>query len=42
VLAAAGGSVRTLDGAALGYGKPAFRNPHFIACGAGDAATAEG
>ena len=33
VLAAAGGSVSTLDGAPLGYGKPGFRNPHFIARG---------
>jgi 3'(2'), 5'-bisphosphate nucleotidase len=33
VLAAAGGSVRTLDGADLGYGKKSFRNPHFIARG---------
>jgi 3'(2'), 5'-bisphosphate nucleotidase len=36
VLAAAGGSVRTLDGAELGYGKPAFRNPNFIARGRDD------
>jgi len=35
VLEAAGGSVRTLDGAPLRYGKPGFRNPHFIARGAG-------
>jgi len=34
VLAAAGGSVRTLDGADLLYGKPTFRNPEFIARGA--------
>ena len=34
VLAAAGGSVRTLDGADLLYGKPEFENPHFIARGA--------
>lgn len=33
VLAAAGGSVRTLDGADLVYGKKDFRNPHFIARG---------
>jgi 3'(2'), 5'-bisphosphate nucleotidase len=33
VLAAAGGSVRTVDGAELGYGKRDFRNPHFIARG---------
>jgi len=35
VLAAAGGSVRTLDGADLAYGKPGFENPPFIARGAG-------
>ena len=35
VLLAAGGSVRTLDGAPLGYGKPGFRNPEFIARGRG-------
>ena len=33
VLRAAGGSVRTLDGAPLRYGKPGFDNPHFIARG---------
>ena len=33
VLQAAGGSVRTLDGAPLRYGKPGFDNPHFIARG---------
>lgn len=33
VLAAAGGSVSTLDGEPLRYGKPGFRNPHFIARG---------
>lgn len=33
ILEAAGGSVVTLDGAPLGYGKPGFRNPHFIARG---------
>jgi 3'(2'), 5'-bisphosphate nucleotidase len=33
VLAAAGGSVFTLEGAALTYGKAGFRNPHFIARG---------
>jgi 3'(2'), 5'-bisphosphate nucleotidase len=31
VLSAAGGRVRTLDGAELGYGKHGFENPHFIA-----------
>ena len=36
VLEAAGGSVRTLDGAPLAYGKPGFRNPDFIATGAAD------
>ena len=35
VLLAAGGSVRMLDGAPLGYGKPGFRNPEFIARGRG-------
>jgi 3'(2'), 5'-bisphosphate nucleotidase len=34
VLAAAGGSVGTPDGAPLTYGKPGFRNPAFIARGA--------
>ena len=33
VLAAAGGSVRTLDGEPLRYGKPGFENPHFVARG---------
>jgi 3'(2'), 5'-bisphosphate nucleotidase len=33
VLAAAGGSVRTLDGKDLAYGKPRFLNPEFIARG---------
>ena len=33
VLAAAGGSVRTFDGADLAYGKPGFANPGFIARG---------
>ncbi|HJR22494.1 MAG TPA: 3'(2'),5'-bisphosphate nucleotidase CysQ [Dongiaceae bacterium] len=33
VLAAAGGTVSTLEGAPLTYGKPGFRNPHFIARG---------
>ena len=33
VLQAAGGSVRTLDGAPLRYGKPGFDNPHFVARG---------
>jgi 3'(2'), 5'-bisphosphate nucleotidase len=31
VLEAAGGEVVTTDGKPLGYGKPDFRNPHFIA-----------
>jgi 3'(2'), 5'-bisphosphate nucleotidase len=34
VLAAAGGGVITLDGEAFLYGKPDFRNPHFVAYGA--------
>ncbi|KPF51005.1 3'-5'-bisphosphate nucleotidase [beta proteobacterium AAP121] len=33
VLAAAGGRVCTLDGAALRYGKPGYENPHFVAWG---------
>ncbi|MBX6321304.1 MAG: 3'(2'),5'-bisphosphate nucleotidase CysQ, partial [Rhodospirillaceae bacterium] len=36
VLAAAGGRVTTLDGAELGYGKPGFENPHFVASGRPD------
>jgi 3'(2'), 5'-bisphosphate nucleotidase len=31
LLVAAGGSVTTLDGAPLEYGKSGFRNPHFVA-----------
>ena len=31
VLVAAGGSVRTLAGARLGYGKPGWENPDFVA-----------
>ena len=33
ILRAAGGAVRTLDGAPLGYGKPGFENPDFAAWG---------
>jgi 3'(2'), 5'-bisphosphate nucleotidase len=33
VLVAAGGSVATLDGEELAYGKPGLDNPHFVACG---------
>lgn len=33
ILRAAGGSVRTLDGQPLGYGKPQFLNPSFVARG---------
>jgi 3'(2'), 5'-bisphosphate nucleotidase len=33
VLEAAGGTVERLDGAPLGYGKPGFENPHFVAWG---------
>jgi 3'(2'), 5'-bisphosphate nucleotidase len=33
VLVAAGGTVTTLDGEPLLYGKPGFRNPGFIAWG---------
>lgn len=35
VLAAAGGGVTAVDGTAFVYGKPDFRNPHFVAFGAG-------
>jgi len=31
VLAAAGGTLTTIEGAVLGYGKPGFDNPHFVA-----------
>ena len=34
VLSAAGGTVTRIDGSALGYGKPGFDNPHFVARGA--------
>ncbi|WP_284948311.1 3'(2'),5'-bisphosphate nucleotidase CysQ [Acidisoma cladoniae] len=37
VLAAAGGRVTTVDGSVFVYGKPDFRNPHFVAHGAGSA-----
>ena len=33
VLLGAGGTVSTLDGAPLSYGKPQYRNPHFVAKG---------
>lgn len=33
VLEAAGGRVETLDGQRLAYGKPGWRNPHFVAFG---------
>ena len=33
VLLAAGGSVATLDGKELCYGKPGLDNPHFVASG---------
>jgi 3'(2'), 5'-bisphosphate nucleotidase len=33
VLEAAGGTVRTFDGAELGYGKPGWENPHFVCTG---------
>ena len=33
VVAAAGGSVETLDGGRLAYGKPGFENPHVVARG---------
>ena len=35
VLTAAGGSVQTLQGAPLRYGKPGWENPHFVCWGAG-------
>ncbi|CAM4040273.1 3'(2'),5'-bisphosphate nucleotidase CysQ [Paracidovorax anthurii] len=35
VLAAAGGRVTDLSGVPLIYGKPDFRNPHFLACSSG-------
>jgi 3'(2'), 5'-bisphosphate nucleotidase len=35
LLLAAGGSVCDLSGQALRYGKPGFKNPHFVARGAG-------
>jgi 3'(2'), 5'-bisphosphate nucleotidase len=35
VLLAAGGGVTTVDGAPFVYGKPAYRNPHFVAMGRG-------
>ncbi len=34
VLCAAGGELRGLDGAPFRYGKPGYRNPHFVAYGA--------
>jgi 3'(2'), 5'-bisphosphate nucleotidase len=37
VLAAAGGGIVTINGAPLLYGKTDFRNPHFVAFGAGAA-----
>jgi 3'(2'), 5'-bisphosphate nucleotidase len=33
VLIGAGGRVETVDGAPFLYGKPEFRNPHFVAYG---------
>ncbi|WP_338665125.1 3'(2'),5'-bisphosphate nucleotidase CysQ [Pararoseomonas sp. SCSIO 73927] len=36
VLRAAGGRVETLDGKPLAYGKPDYRNPHFVALGAAE------
>ena len=33
IVAAAGGSVETLEGVPLRYGKPGFENPHFVARG---------
>ncbi|MCE2574981.1 3'(2'),5'-bisphosphate nucleotidase CysQ [Komagataeibacter sp. FNDCR2] len=34
IVEAAGGSITTMDGAPLGYGKPGWRNPHFLCRGA--------
>ncbi len=42
VLAAAGGSVTTVDGGPFVYGKPDFRNPHFVAHGASAPSIASG
>ena len=36
ILRFAGGSVKTIDGFELTYGKPGFENPHFIAAGPGE------
>jgi 3'(2'), 5'-bisphosphate nucleotidase len=36
VLEAAGGTVRTLDGTPLRYGKPGWENPHFVCTGIPD------
>ncbi len=33
ILEAAGGAIRTLDGAVLGYGKPGWENPDFVCVG---------
>jgi len=33
VLEAAGGTVRTLDGLPMRYGKPGWENPHFVCTG---------
>jgi len=33
VLEAAGGTVQTLDGKSMGYGKPGWENPHFVCTG---------
>ncbi len=33
VLEAAGGTVQTLDGLPLRYGKPGWENPHFVCTG---------
>jgi 3'(2'), 5'-bisphosphate nucleotidase len=40
VLRAAGGRVTDLQGNELGYGKPGFENPYFVAFGSGDATVA--
>jgi 3'(2'), 5'-bisphosphate nucleotidase len=33
VVSAAGGRVSAVSGGELGYGKPGFENPHFVAQG---------
>ncbi len=42
MLAAAGGSVRTLAGEPLRYGKAGLENPHFVASGLDEAGAGDG